>query len=38
MSPIYSPENQPRRLAEDGAITAEQMQDVGSAGESGEGI
>jgi len=30
MSPIYSPENQPKRLAEDGAITAEQMQDVGS--------
>ncbi len=30
MSPIYSPENQPKRLAEDGAITAEQMQDLGT--------
>jgi pimeloyl-ACP methyl ester carboxylesterase len=30
MSPIYSPENQPRRLAEDGAAVAEQMQDLGT--------
>jgi pimeloyl-ACP methyl ester carboxylesterase len=28
MPPIYSPENEPKRLAEDGAVIAEQMQDL----------
>ena len=28
MPPIYSPENEPKRLAEDGAVVAEQMQDL----------
>ncbi len=30
MSPTFSPENEPRRLAEDGAAVAEQMQDLGT--------
>ncbi|MGO9428907.1 DUF3141 domain-containing protein, partial [Rhodoblastus sp.] len=30
MSPTFSPENEPRRLAEDAATVAEQMQDLGT--------